>query len=170
MTGTDRLPARKRPGDTLSAGEFNAVVEVLRAVGGLRVGDGLTMVRTESGLVIGRGAAAGEAEELVGVITGSTVSGAGPGPFLPSDVRYTVEVIGRPDIVPLVNVLPVYGRPVMGDEFGVYPAAVGSACRVIVRPNPDGQGGMVAELEVMNEKVAGCAPENDPGAGPGGGA
>jgi len=155
-TSTPNLPQRVSPGDPVRAADFNAVIDALRVVSGIGVGEGLTIRRTSGGIVIGR-LDSGAAETFPATVEAVTVA-VGSGAYLPSDVRYTARVIGRPDIEPLGPVLPTYGRPVKGDEFGIYPAAPGDFCLIVRRPARDNSGGTIAELWIATERVAGCAP------------
>lgn len=132
------------PDDTLSAAHTNEIVNLANRMKNLTVGAGIEMTVTDLGVQINL--AARKFERIPARVTASTAAGAMSG--VASDVTYTVQAIGRPDIPALTMMEPKYGRPTKNDELHVYYAEVGDLCYLIPKPSADMFG---YDLEVITE-------------------
>lgn len=68
--------------------------------------------------------------------------------FWPSQVSYRIVGIRRGGI-DLDNMVPVYGRPVRGDETRLYPASVGMVCVLVRSPAADDSGEIDSQLMLL---------------------
>lgn len=138
-----------RPGEVVSATTFNALVRVLRELvdaigggGGAQQGAGGAGELGHVGLGAGAQSLVFSIAERVrwgglggpvwaaARITGVTVDPLVPN--LPSDVLYSVKIVGS--TAGLTNVAPTFGRPVKNDQAKIYAAQVGMPCMVLRWP------------------------------------
>lgn len=136
-------------GQPIKASDFNAlaqgVMDLRDFLSNTKGGGGLEVKVTESGLLI---ALLGIRDRIFPV----KITQAPPPDvaLLPSACKYGYRGIGQSFVE--TQQVPVYGRPVQGDECAVYPAKVGHLAAVFLNPQDDGTN--IAELWILTEVPA----------------
>lgn len=141
------LPPHVSRGDPITAAEWNAMRDFVRAMSNIKTSGGLSATFTQSGLVLALTALTTDYIQF-GKITVAPAPGV---VVLPSACRYSAVAMGKEWTVN--NALPVYGRRVFGDECGLYPAVVGDYCAIMRNTRVNGAD-PIAELFVLTEKEA----------------
>lgn len=132
------LPKRLPPGSTaeaISAESFNRLIDAIEQTN--RRLD-LLEQRDLNGPFRGR---------VEAVDPGPSFATIGTGEAIASECSYTIRVLSRPELAPLVGLQPELGRTVAADSVLIAPAAVGQPCTVWRVPNGDGTYAWVLALQ-----------------------
>jgi hypothetical protein len=137
-TTSVRLPRRVAPGQAISAGEYNMLVDAL----------GLLARRLDAAEDV---AGAGGLGVRKGIIEGVTLAGGAPTPARLQDVTYTVRAVrGELRIEPDASVL--LNRGARQPTVPIYPAATGDPCLLLRLPGADGDGVNKWHVILLTEK------------------
>lgn len=143
------------PGEPVSARQFNALIDAIRALQNLEVGPGLEVGRSPAGN-LRLNLTVGQFDALVPVVI-TVVHGPQPGPAYPEAYTYDVQGVKSPGLV-VTNLAPALGRPAVDQEAAIYPAEVG--CRAFLIRYRD-ENGDIAGADLF-------IPPGGKGAAPGG--
>ena len=124
-------------GQLIRAEHINAIVTALRQ-NKIRVGRGLTMQQTAGGVLLSLSHA--EPDYWLRATVTEIVGGSAGVFAWPSAISYNLFVLDGG--FTMTGVIPEWGRPVEGDEAGIYPAPPDKPCFVCFRP--DNEGGFTA--------------------------
>lgn len=151
-------PDRVRKGDPITSAWANSLRDAVAALESMRGGDGISVSRSQAGLIIAM-AAVGNGLVVPALVT--DVQGVDGDRI--DTVKYKAQPLGEGPTAETDFVSPKYGR-VYADTAAVRTARAGDLCAIVRAPKDDGT--RTADLWIFTELVLGrrCGPAPAPGA------